>query len=541
MHGKDGFIPDVWILAMAIDTRNFYRFSDTALNAIRLSFLTDLASDTRLALGSVRCMSLPGKQPRYFHLLWDEDLDELREVLECIRDRRDDVLSTWYELYLLHFGDQRSLSEPDFRHIFDPALARNQEALLRKDMDSYAASVLLTGRQLAEQHVPLDELIAAVQLFEEAAQTVFPHDPPPSTAVYNKFDKLSHIRIILLVGAYVRLESAAASARIHALELEARNLPPEERTRFHGLIGHTAVMRGLFQRIETMARTNEPSLIVGERGTGKELLARAVHECGPRRDGPFAVLRCAALPGYLIENELFGYKRQGMNGGPALYLGLYCAAEGGTLLLHEITAMPLQVQERLVRIFAAAKSPIVAGKPGIIATTSRDPQQAIRVGQVREDFYSCFGDRVVQVPPLRERVDDLPLLTRHFIDMLNERMARRDRVMGIGDPALEAMERYPWPGNVQELYDAIETAFVSGRSEIIGLGDLPAEISGISGQAVPLPTISFETFADAECAVLKRALELTGGNKVRAAKLLKISRKKLYSGIAKYGIKEVLD
>ena len=109
-------------------------------------------------------------------------------------------------------------------------------------------------------------------------------------------------------------------------------------------------------------------------------------------------------------------------------------------------------------------------------------------------------------------------------------------MIGIDDAALDAMERYSWPGNVNELHDAVESAFAYGRSPIIGLGDLPEEISGISSQAKPLPTISFETFADAECAILKRALQITGGNKVRAAKLLKISRKKLYSGIAKYGI-----
>jgi hypothetical protein len=182
-------------------------------------------------------MNRPPRQPRHFHLLWDDDLDELREVLKAIRDRRQEVVSHWYELYVLHFGDQRSLSESEFRQIFEPALLRNQDALLSKDMDGYAASVLQAGRQLAEHHVPLDELIAATQLFEEAAQAVFPHDPPPAAAVFVKFDKLSHIRIILLVGAYSALQSAAASVRIHALELNARSLPAHERTRFHGLVG----------------------------------------------------------------------------------------------------------------------------------------------------------------------------------------------------------------------------------------------------------------------------------------------------------------
>ncbi len=162
-------------------------------------------------------MSPPLKQPRHFHLLWDEDLDELREVFIRIRDRRGEVVALWYELYLLHFGDERSLSQSEFIRIFEPALLRNQDALLRKDMDGYAASVLMTGYQLAQRHVPLEELIAAAHLLEEAAQAVFPSQPPPPTAVYNKFDKLNHIRIILLVGAYSRLQSTSAATRIHAL------------------------------------------------------------------------------------------------------------------------------------------------------------------------------------------------------------------------------------------------------------------------------------------------------------------------------------
>ncbi|MGO9062362.1 MAG: sigma 54-interacting transcriptional regulator [Candidatus Binataceae bacterium] len=481
-------------------------------------------------------MNQAGKQPRYFHLLWDEDLDELRAVLERIRDRRGEVLSKWYQIYLLHFGDERSLSQAEFRRIFEPALLRNQDALLRKDMDGYAASVLLTGKQLAERHVPLDEVIAAVQLFEEAAQSALPHNPPLSIAVYNKFDKLSHVRIILLVGAYLRVDSASTAARIHALELEARNLPPEQRVRFHGLVGQSAVMQRLYRQIEAAALTEKPLLIVGEPGTGKELLARAIHECGTRRDAPFAVLRCPALPSYLIENELFGYKRQSTNGGPGLYLGLYNTTEGGTLFLREITALPPDAQLRLVQTIGARETTGAPAKVRIVASISRDPREAIGLGQLREDFYRCFHDRVLSVPPLRERIADLTLLAKHFIDVLNGRMTRRNAVIGIDDAALEAMERYAWPGNVEELHDAVESAFAYGHSPMIGLGDLPEEISGINGQTKPLPTISFETFADAECAILKRALELTGGNKVRAAKLLKISRKKLYSGIAKYGI-----
>jgi two-component system response regulator AtoC len=480
-------------------------------------------------------MSQSVRPPRYFHLLWDEDLEDLREILECIRDRRSEVVSHWYELYFLHFGDDRTLSQAEFSQIFEAALLTNQEALLRKDMDGYAASVLRTGRRLAERHVPLDELIAAIQLFEEAAQTVFPQAPPPSTSIYTKFDKLSHIRIILLVGAYARLQSAAAASRIHALEIEARNLPAQERTRFHGLVGASAAMRELYGRIEAAGRDDGPVLIVGERGSGKELTARAVHECGPHRVGPFVALRCAALPSYLVESELFGYQRDVLNGNHDVYLGLYRVAEGGTLFLDELTEIPLHAQVKLLHAVEAVDRGGAELKVRIVAATSRDPDEAARVGQLDPGLRHRFRN-VLRMPPLREHSADITLLVGHFIDLLNERLARRTRVIGVEDAALEAMARYGWPGNVQELCNALETAFGCERSALIGLADLPTAISGRSDKTRPLPTISFETFADAERGVLKRALELTGGNKVRAAKLLKISRKKLYSGIAKYGL-----
>jgi DNA-binding NtrC family response regulator len=482
-------------------------------------------------------MSQPLKQPRHFHLLWDEDLDELRQILICIRDRRREVVALWYELYLLHFGDERSLSQSEFIRIFEPALLRNQDALLRRDMDGYAASVLMTGYQLAQRHVPLEELIAAAHLLEEAAQAVFPSQPPPPTAVYNKFDKLNHIRIILLVGAYSRLQSTSAATRIHALELEARNLPPEERTRFHGLVGHTPAMRDIYRRIEGVRHSDDPLLIVGEPGTGKAVLARALHECAAHRNGPFVALRCAALPGYLIENELFGYQRQGTNGGQTLYLGLYSAAEGGTLFLDEITAMPVEAQDKLARALEKARSNAGPAPARIVASTTRDPEEALRVGQLREDLSRLFAHRVIRVPPLRERRADIPLLAAHFVDLLNERMLRHSAVVGIDDATVEAMARYAWPGNVRELFEAIESALTCAHSAVIGPADLPATICVINGHTRRLPTITFETFADAERGVLKRALEITGGNKLRAAKLLKISRKKLYSGIAKYGLK----
>src|SRR5690348_11706099 len=180
-------------------------------------------------------MPLPSGAPRHFHLLWDEDIEALRDIFETIKERSGEIVRHWYRLYVLHFGDSRSLSEAEFIRIFEPGLRRNKQALLDGDMDLYASQVIRMGELLAERRVPLEEIIASLHLFEESAQIVFPPDAP--TQLYTGFDKLSHVRIILLVSAYFRSHAAAAGERIAALEREAAQLKHDARTRFHGLVG----------------------------------------------------------------------------------------------------------------------------------------------------------------------------------------------------------------------------------------------------------------------------------------------------------------
>ncbi|MGH7916976.1 MAG: hypothetical protein ACREQE_05860, partial [Candidatus Binataceae bacterium] len=174
-------------------------------------------------------------RPRHFHLLWSEELDALRPILKVIRDRLDDVLSHWYDFYLLHFGDERTLTQGEFHDIFHDGLARTTSHLLAGDIDSYSAAVIQTGELLAERRVPFSEAIASLHLYEESVSKVLP-DPLP-LRTYTTFDKLSHIRMILLADAYFRSESAVAGARIRALEREAARIGSDDRRGFHGLIG----------------------------------------------------------------------------------------------------------------------------------------------------------------------------------------------------------------------------------------------------------------------------------------------------------------
>ncbi|MGA7869428.1 MAG: sigma-54 dependent transcriptional regulator [Candidatus Binatus sp.] len=488
--------------------------------------------------------SLPSGTPRYFHLLWDAELDDLRPVLESVQKNRDRVLEHWYQLYVLHFADTRALTRVEFMAIFGGELDATLKDLLDKDMDRFAADIARVAEDLAERGVPFSELIVSIHLFEESAATAFPSFPPVMPRTYHSFDKLSHIRMIVLADTYFRSKTAVSGARILALEREAGGMPNQSRSRFHGLVGASAAMRQLYDRVESAGATRGTILIVGESGTGKELVAHAIHECGPQPAAPFVALNCAAIPRDLIESELFGYKRGAFSGANTEYLGLFRAAEGGTLFLDEVTEMSADTQSKLLRalqertVRPVGSTKEIAVDVRLIASTNREPQEAVEAGRLRDDLYYRLQAGVIHIPPLRERAEDVALLVEHFIELFNARQMRAVPVTGIENEALEAMRRYSWPGNVRELANAIETAFTFSRSPVIRLPDLPASISGLSaGQSAPIGRrIPVGSFADAEQDLIRGALEATEGNKLQAAKLLKISRKKLYAKIAKYGI-----
>ena len=488
--------------------------------------------------------------PRHYHLLWDEELEALQPVLGLVYEHLTEIVEHWYRLYVLHFGDARSLSEQAFRDLFHDALSRNTRDLLDRDMDRYAVDTMKTGDLLCERNVPFAELIASLHLYEESAYTVFPKDLP--LKIYTAFDKLSHIKMILLADAYFRSKSASASARMHALERHSNLASREQRTAFRGLIGASGTMLTLYERIEAAGRTRGTILIVGESGTGKELVARAIHECGATPTASFVALNCAAIPKDLIESELFGYRKGAFSGANTDYLGLFRAAEGGTLFLDEVTEMAPETQSKLLRaVQERSVRPVgwtqeVPVNVRLIASTNRDPEQAVRNGNLRQDLYYRLQAGVLNVPTLRERHEDIPQLVEHFIQLFNDRLQPRIPVHGIEDAALATINAHSWPGNVRELSNAIEGAFTFGRSPMIRQQDLPADLGdarlegpsqGSDGSFQrTASTVQIGTFAEAERELIERALKSTDGNKVAAAALLRISRKKLYAKIEKYKI-----
>jgi two-component system, NtrC family, response regulator AtoC len=487
----------------------------------------------------------PPNFPRHFHLLSDADVAELRPILEDILKRYNEVVREWYQLYVLHFGDSGALSKSEFTRLFESALEQECSVLVKGDMDGYAALVSRLGRSLADHGIGLEEVIATLQLLKQIARCIFPQSPLAPRQVEAIYDKLCQVRIMLLVSAYFGCYSTTTAERTSTSESAAAHTQPLPRNRFHGLVGGTGAMRRLYQWIEAAATTKGNLLIVGESGTGKELVARAIHECGPRHGRPFVALNCAALPKDLIESELLGYKRGAFSGATTECSGLFRAAEGGSLFLDEITEMSAQTQSKLLRALQErAIRPIGATREQpvdvrVIASTNRDPKRAVVSGHLREDLYYRLQACLLTIPPLRDRREDIPLLVQHFIAIFNEDLGRDFE--GIEQQALDAILKHPWPGNVRELCNAIEGAFTFGEGPLIKLADLPPAVlsSGAqrkltvwdcsAGTGNPLAT-----FAETERVVIARALHSVGGNKVHAARLLRISRKKLYAKIAKY-------
>ncbi|HVB80273.1 MAG TPA: sigma 54-interacting transcriptional regulator [Candidatus Binataceae bacterium] len=479
-------------------------------------------------------------EPVYFGLIWQHELELLKPLLEAVAARREAVLAEWWELYSVHFGDRRSLSRAEFFQIHGADLDATVATLKRESFTDFVIAVRAVGEQLAERHVPFTEVVASMHLFEEAAMRTFPDSADLSS--YRLFDKISHCRTAVLAESYFKSRTASVAARVEDLEREAAQLPHEARTSFHGLVGVTPEMRALYERIEAVAGVRSTVLIVGESGTGKELIARAIHECSRARHAPFVALNCAALPRELIESELFGYTRGAFSGATGEYLGLFRAAQGGTLFLDEITEMTAATQSKLLRTLQEhTVRPIGSTRElrveaRVIASTNREPAEAVRCGNLREDLYYRLGVNTLKVSPLRERRDDIPLLVEHFIALFNEKLTRATPIVEVDTPAREAMRIYSWPGNVRELSNAIEQAFTFCRSNLITLADLPAALAGrstaVPERREPEPALNM---ADYQRDLIERALLRTGGNKLKAAQLLGISRKGLYDKLRRYG------
>jgi len=313
-----------------------------------------------------------------------------------------------------------------------------------------------------------------------------------------------------------------------------------------GLIGRSAAMQEIFQTIRRVAMSQVTVLIRGESGTGKELVARAIHDLGPRSQGPFVAVNCAGIPDGLIESELFGHERGAFTDAAQRRIGRFEAASGGTLLLDEIGELAAPVQAKLLRALQERCIERLGGSGSIpvdvrvLAATNRDLEQDVAQGRFRADLFYRIHVVPIELPPLRQRREDIALLAAHFLKQA--RAASGQGPSRIAPAALAALERYGWPGNVRELGNAIEHAVALAESDLLGVDDLPRalvraiRIDGLH-DAVRSGELGFEqATADFERELLLEALENAGWNQTRAAEHLRMTRRALKLRMDRLGL-----
>jgi DNA-binding NtrC family response regulator len=307
-----------------------------------------------------------------------------------------------------------------------------------------------------------------------------------------------------------------------------------EQGSFGRIVGNSPGLRSLYRVIEQAAPTAASVLIWGESGTGKELIAQTIHELSPRASFPFVAINCAAIPETLLESEIFGHEKGAFTGAHDRRTGVFELAHRGTLFLDEIAEMQPATQVKLLRVLQERTFRRLGGRQEqtvdvrVIAATNREPAEAVREGKLREDLFYRLNVFTVELPPLRARREDIPLLTQAFLTEFNQRNGKS--VRGVDQDAMYLLERYPWPGNIRELRNVIERATILAEGDFVEQRHLPPTVVARSEESLPTVTLSPGTTVDeAERRLILLTLEHTRNNKTRAAEILGISLKTLHN------------
>jgi len=342
---------------------------------------------------------------------------------------------------------------------------------------------------------------------------------------YAKPIELDELRVILKRAVLIRqLEQAQPGAG-------------PSRRRYHRLVGESEAMRKVFALIQRVAATDVAVLVLGENGTGKELVANAIHDAGPRREQPFVPINCGAIPESLLESELFGHERGAFTDAHRAREGRFELADHGTLFLDEIGDVPVHLQVKLLRFLQDHRVERIGAREAvrvdarIVAATNRDLKAMIAEGKFREDLYYRLSVITIQVPALRDRGDDLRLLAEYFLEFYARQHKRR--LKGFTQAALRAVMAYAWPGNVRELENRVQRAVILAADAYLRPEDLELEPAG--GSPEPLPTLQAAR-DEAELRLLTDALTRNAGNVTRAARDIDVSRPTLHDLLRKHGL-----
>ena len=330
---------------------------------------------------------------------------------------------------------------------------------------------------------------------------------------------------------------------------EVHYLRRREREGYGDFIGAAPVLKPVISTLRRLERVDAPTvLIMGESGTGKDVLARSIHAAGPRKEHPFVAVDCAALPEHLIESELFGHEKGAFTDARTTKRGLFEVAEGGIVFLDEIGELPIGTQSKLLRALEDRTFKRVGGvrrypmDVGIIAATNRNLREEVDAGNFREDLFYRLDVITLTVPALRERTSDVPALVEHFMERFTRTFRRN--IEGVDGEAMALLQAYRWPGNVRELRNIMERLVLLGPDDVIRSEDLPSEIryarrnaaSGMGGCPFVLPEDGLD-LAAVEQGLLEQALSRTDGNQSAAARLLGLTRYALRYRMEKYGLK----
>jgi len=440
----------------------------------------------------------------------------------------------------------------------DDASVRNSIATVLRD-EGYAIQTASDGREAMDALKPGTDLVLADLMMpnvdgRELLRWVMQNHPGTAVILMTGYGTIPQAVEAIKAGAtaYLTKPLNPEELLLHVKKaLEDKRLRQElsrlrgqlrEGWHYRNIIGQSPSMQQVFAIIDRAAAVKATVLISGESGTGKEMVARALHEAGPRKGGPFLALNCGAIPENLIESTLFGHGRGAFTGADQKTRGYFQAANGGTLLLDEIGELPLGMQSKLLRVLEDGQiTPVGTTAPQkvdvrIVAATNRELETEAREGKFRQDLYFRLNVVKIHLPALRERREDLPLLTRFFLDEVCRQNGFEPREI---DPSLlEAFSHYDWPGNVRELKNTLESLVILSGKHTLSAEDLPEKFFQESTVGNDSDSSSELNLTNLSKQTIMKALEACRGNRTEAAKQLGISRRTLHRRLNEFGLRE---